>query len=645
MQWKKVLSGCVCSLSLVGVSANARAAGTLEDESSGVYAQIVDHHVSVVLDNGFARTEVTQVFENSSTTPIDAVYEFPVPKDAALSQMKIVLADRVLNGEVLPLEEAQSIYQKEKTSGQQAGLAEKDGHQNFRFSIANIPEKSQATMSFVYYEPLAIDDAVGRYLYPLEDGGTSATPWNGQPGVSGTFRFDLELKSALPIVEVTMPGLSPNVQQLGEGHYQISLEASPAELTSDLVLNYRFPDDMPRRLETVRYRPESGGRGTVMLILTPGVDLMPVTHGSDYVFVLDVSGSMDTKLYTLMTAVTASLQKLGSEDRFRVITFSDQVKDVSGGWHQATPGEIQAVVSKIQTLVTEGGTDLYQGLSEGVTGLDPDRVSSTILVTDAETNTGVVDPVKFDQLVRESDVRVYGMLMGNNANWPLMEIVSEASGGFYAQVSNEDDILGQVDLAFQKAQHEALFDVKLGVTGDSISETTEFKPTKVYQGQQLIVFGRYDAPGSATITLSGQTRSGPWSASNEVYLPAVDTENAELERLWALDMIHAIEKQHLLGLISYDEAKTRIVELGVEYQLVTDFTAMIVVDDATFEKYGIEQTNEGKIAAENGSGYAGGGAASDAYGGALDPLFYGLASLVGLGLAVSLFRQRRSRIQ
>ncbi len=593
MKFESAVIGLSLLLALVLAPAGeAHAAGTLKDEASGTYATIVDHHVSVVLDNGFARTEVTQVFENPSTSPIDAIYEFPVPQDAALSQMKIVLADRTLNGEVLPTEQAQSIYDEQKKNGNQAGLATKDGHQNFRFSIANIPGSSQATMSFVYYEPLAIDDGVGRYLYPLEDGGTSPTPWSGNQSVNGTFRFDLELKSSVPIQEVTMPGLTPDVTKLAEGHFQVSLEASPGSLGKDLVLDYRFPKEAPRRLETVAYRPATGGRGTVMMILTPGFDLAPISHGTDYVFVLDVSGSMESKLQTLIAAVVGSLQKLGPLDHFRVISFSDQVTDIGGGWHAATPEGIAQAISSVQNLAIEGGTDLYQGLYEGISGLDPDRVVSAILVTDAETNTGIIDPAQFDQTVRQSDVRIYGMLMGNNANWPLMEIVTEATGGFYAQVSNQDDIESQVDLAFGKATHEALYDVKLAVTGTGLDETTDFKPTKIYKGQQLILFGRYSEPGSAALTLEGHSSGKPWTIAANVELPAVDTDNAEIERLWALDMIHAIEKRNLLGMIPDAEAKSRIIELGVQYQLVTDYTSMIVVDDATFEKYGVERLNE-----------------------------------------------------
>jgi len=45
----------------------------------------------------------------------------------------------------------------------------------------------------------------------------------------------------------------------------------------------------------------------------------------------------------------------------------------------------------------------------------------------------VVNPVEFHKLLQKVDVRVFGFLLGNNANWPLMQAVTEtnSSGEYY----------------------------------------------------------------------------------------------------------------------------------------------------------------------------------------------------------------------
>jgi Ca-activated chloride channel family protein len=106
------------------------------------------------------------------------------------------------------------------------------------------------------------------------------------------------------------------------------------------------------------------------------------------------------------------------------------------------------------------------------------------------------------------------------------------------------------------------------------------------------------------------------------------------------------------------EMKERVAELGVKYQLVTDQTSMLVLDDQGFAENGVERLNQARTDTEhaaqsNGSGQGtpapvsgnstngttsgnatSSGTTSDAhdvYGGALDPLSIGLVALWLLG--------------
>src|SRR5687768_3231547 len=85
--------------------------------------QVRSHQVNVTLNNGFAQTEVLQTFFNPNPQDLEAVYAFPVPKSASLSEVTIVTGEKTLNGEVLPKAEAEKAYEEEKKSGNDAGLA------------------------------------------------------------------------------------------------------------------------------------------------------------------------------------------------------------------------------------------------------------------------------------------------------------------------------------------------------------------------------------------------------------------------------------------------------------------------------------------------------------------------------------------
>jgi Ca-activated chloride channel family protein len=174
-------------------------------------------------------------------------------------------------------------------------------------------------------------------------------------------------------------------------------------------------------------------------------------------------------------------------------------------------------------------------------------------------------------------------------------------------------LLGQVRLAKSKLTHESLHDARLELSSVQVSETTDFDLGKVYRGQQLVVFGRYAAGGVADVKLHSRLGNRDKTYSARLTFPDVAEGSPELERLWALDSIHALQKQALLGLMPPAEASARVRKLGVDYQLVTAETSMLVLDDQGFTDQGIARNNQARSDAEhaaqsNGSTSTGGGA-------------------------------------
>jgi Ca-activated chloride channel family protein len=566
--------------------------------------QIRSHEVNVTLNNGFAQTEVLQTFFNPNAQDLEAIYAFPVPKSASLSEVTIVTGEKTLNGEVLPKAEAEKVYEEEKKSGNDAGLASKNSYLTYEFKVAPVRANSEVRLRFVYYQPLEIDAGVGRYVYPLEEGGTDEQAkgfWTANPKVEGAFTMNVELKSAWPVDDVRVPGFeaAAAVQKLNPGHVKVKLDQPGGSLTRDFVFYYRLADNLPGRVEVIPYRASKDKPGTFMMVVTPGIDLQPLTRGADYSYVLDVSGSMQGKLNTLTSGVAQALGQMSPNDRFRVVTFNNSAREVVP-WTNASPQNAQQAISLVKSLTASGGTNLYDGVALGLKNLDADRATSVVLVTDGVANQGVVQPAAFYKLLKQYDVRVFGFLMGNSANWPLMRTIADASGGFYAGVSNDDDIVGQLILAKGKVTYEALHNASFKFTGPvRVFDTTGDTPQKIYRGQQLVIFGRYEGAGQSTVTLNAALTGADKTYSTTFTFPEIDTDNPEIERLWAMAMIEQIEVKEAAGVTPESESHDAIQNLGVAYQLVTDYTSMIVLDDATHAKRGIARNNQARIAAEH----------------------------------------------
>ncbi len=565
--------------------------------------QILNHHVNVTINNGFAQTEVIQTFYNPNGVDLEAIYSFPLPKSASLSEMTIYVGELEIEGEVLEKEEATRIYEEERDQGGNAGLASKNGYQTFEFAVSPVPAQGETRIRFVYYQPLEIDTGVGRYIYPLEEGGTddlAASFWIPNEKVEGNFSVNLELKSAWPVADVRVPGFETDAQitETAKDHYQVKLEQQGVSLNRDFVFYYRLQDDLPGRVELVAYRADENKPGTFMMVVTPGLDLQPLNRGADYTFVLDVSGSMKGKIHTLAEGVVQGLGELNPDDRFRIITFNNRARHLTRGWLPATSDNVHVAIGFVKSLKPGGGTNLYDGLSMGLEDLDDDRASSIVLVTDAVTNTGVVDPKEFHRLMQKVDVRVFSCLMGNNANWPLMRTITDASGGFWKPVSNSDDIIGEILLAKSKITHESLHHAQIKVSGVKVFDATDEMIGKIYRGQQLVLFGRYEKGGKANLSLDARMTGEDKTYSTSFDFPDIDTDNPEIERLWALNRIETVEAKRDAGFLPESEARRAIVDMGLAYQLVTDHTSMVGLSDESFSKRGIDRRNQRRTVLE-----------------------------------------------
>jgi Ca-activated chloride channel family protein len=629
--------------------------------------RIRDHHVNVVINNGFAMTEVLQTFYNPNQQDLEAVYSFPLPKSASLSEVTIYVGEREINGEVLEKQKAQQLYEDEKSRGNEAGLAEKNEFYTFDFRVHPVPANDETKIRFLYYQPLNIDTGVGRYLYPLEDGGTDDAGmsfWTTNAKVDNTFSVNLELKSAYPVQDVRIPGFeaAAQINQLAEDHYRVEMQLTDMSLSRDFIFYYRLQDGLPGSVEVIPFRDGPSEPGTFMMVITPGIDLKPLTNGVDYCFVLDVSGSMQSKMGTFKQGVIKAIEKLKPEDRFRLVTFSSSASELTRKWLPASDANRIKAQTMIDSLQAGGSTNLYAGLSLALKDLDDDRAANIILVTDAVTNTGVVDPVEFHKLLQQVDVRVFGFLLGNSANWPLMQTIAATTGGFYDSISNADDIMGKLMQAGGKINYEALLDAEVKISGVSVSEITDDTFKKVYRGQQLVLFGKYAKGGKTRVTLKANLTGEDKTYTTDFVFPDTDTDNPELERLWALAMIEKIEALERIGTMPVTESENAIRDLGLEYQIVTDFTSMVVLSDTTFADHGIERRNQTRIAREQQArsrkaqqpiknytvdrqkpafkfktpGLGGGG-------GAIDPLTGGLAAVLTILGAVRLAILRKKK--
>jgi Ca-activated chloride channel family protein len=599
------------------LSAPVQAAGLLIPAGSNFkQLEIRDHHVSVVIEDGYVITSVEQVFANPNDTDLEAVYSFPVPEKAAVGEFTFWIDGQAVTGEVLEKQQAREVYEAEKQAGNDAALTEQDSYRTFDISVYPVRAGQDVRIRLSYIQAAHVDSSVGRYVYPLEDGGVDEQRlafWTYQDEVSESFSFELTFRSSWPIDEFRLPRHpQANIQKLSDSEWHVSMvnEAAVVEeegvanasgivhrLDEDIVVYWRQAQGLPAAVELVTYKEDAEGRGTFMLTVTPGDDIAPITRGRDWVFVLDLSGSMEAKFQSLVDGVNRGLNHLNPEDRFKIILFNRQTLEVTSGFENATPENVQRYIHLLDNHYPNSGTNLYAGLERGIKSLDADRSSALILVTDGVANIGYTEKKDFLKLLENQDVRLFTFVMGNSANRPLLESMAKVSNGSAMNVSNSDDIAGKILEATSKLTHEALHDINVTFSGVKVRDLTPERIGSLYRGQQLLLLGHYWGDGEATVTIDGKLSGKDRRYSTTFDFPSTASLHPEIERLWGFAKIEDL--QNRLDYFGEDaDIEQALIDVAVENGLVTEHTSMIVLHENRFKELGINRFNRARLEKE-----------------------------------------------
>ncbi|MEW8045836.1 MAG: VIT and VWA domain-containing protein, partial [Candidatus Thiodiazotropha sp.] len=418
----KQLKYLVVGISLL-TAQSVFSAGLMTPKSANLpQLEIRQHHVEVTIEDGYAVTSVEQVFFNPNNAELEAIYAFPVPEKASVGEFTYWIEGKPVTGEVLEKQRAKEVYQQERDQGREAALTEQDSYRTFDSYVYPVKPQQDVRIRLVYIQPAHVDSGIGRYVYPLEEGGVDEQRlafWSYNDVVTEAFSFDLKLRSSYPVDEMRLPqhpqatasSLSPQAWSVSLHNGQVGSEQESTQAPSavvhkldrDIVVYWRHQQGLPGSVDMLTHKEPGKERGTFMLTLTPGDDLTSINEGRDWVFVLDLSGSMKGKYQSLVEGVRKGLANLSDRDRFRIVLFNNHARELTSGYIQATADNARSFLSKLENTGPSGSTNLYAGLERGIKGLDSDRSSAIILVTDGVANVGITEKKDFLKLLERYD--------------------------------------------------------------------------------------------------------------------------------------------------------------------------------------------------------------------------------------------------
>jgi Ca-activated chloride channel family protein len=566
------------------------AAGLLvADGGFGGVLEVKEHDVQVTINNGIAVTKVTQVFHNTESRQVEALYTFPVPKGASVANFSMWINGKEMVGEVLEKKRAREIYDSYKQRRQDPGLLEQVDFKTFEMRIFPIAPNGDQKVQLTYYQELDVDHDTATYVYPL----ATATRKNVDSRTTGRFAFNVEMKSAIPIGSVESPSHAKDfvIAKHTESLYQASLEAKEGSLARDIVIAYQLT--RPKTGFDLVASKRGGEDGYFSLTLTAGEDLAKLDGGMDYVFLLDISGSMaaDGKLLLSKDSIGAFVNELSDQDRIEIITFNVQPNLAFKELRNASAQNKEATETFLASQQARGGTVLNPAVTTAYKYANADRPLNVVLFSDGLTEQQ--ERRMLLQLISERprNARVFCIGVGNDVNKPLLEQMAQDSGGLAAFLSPDDNFARQAKAFRRKLTRPVASDLKVEIAGVEVIDIEPRTMPNLFHGSPVRIYGRYKNGGMADVKIRGSINGMEFKKTAQLEFPKREETNPELERMWAWRRIDGLLKDA-------DRAGTRneigpeIVRLGEAYSVATEYTSFLVLEnDAEFQRWKVARNN------------------------------------------------------
>lgn len=585
------LMAAIC-LVLTGADRALGAGMLVADGGFGGELEIVEHDVKVIINNGIAVTEVTQVFRNLEKQQVEALYTFPVPKGASVANFSMWINGKEMVGEVVEKERARTIYNSYKERRRDPGLLEQKDYKTFEMRIFPIAAEARQKVRICYYQELDFDHDWATYVYPL----ATAAAKGLDNRVHGRFSVGIEVKSAIPVTAMESPSHGGDFLMVEhtDTYQEASLENRDGDLARDVVLAYQVERPVTG-LDLITSK-EKGEDGYFMLTLTAGQELAKTGSGADYVFILDISGSMadQGKLDASVNSLAAFIEGLGPEDRFEVITFNRRPNALFGQLVDAGQENMGRAVSFLGSQEAVGGTILQPALATAYKYGNPDRILNTVILSDGMTEQNerrvLMEMIKG----RPAHVRVFCIGVGNEINRSLLGQMAEDAGGLAAFISRGDDFKRQAQAFRRKLLHPVATGLAMKISGVEVYDLAPATLPNLYYGMPVKLFGRYRGEGPARLNLSATVNGRKIENDAELAFPAADDANPEIERMWAWHRMEGFKREHELK--NSPRLVEEIIRLGETYSITSEYTSFLVLEnDAEYRRWKIERNNSSRI--------------------------------------------------
>lgn len=553
---------------------------------SATYA-VKELAIQAKLTEQVARVQVTQAFVNTGNVQLEAQFIFPLPYDGAVDQLTLLVDGKEFPARLLPANEARARYEAIVRSSRDPALLEWLGNGMFQTSVFPIPPGAERKVTLHYNQLLRKDHGLTDFLFPLGTAKYTAKPVE---------KVDVQvaIDSEQDIKNVYSPTHAIEIQRPDSKHAIVKWTRTNEVPASDFRLFYDVGVG-PLTARVLTYRPKDNEDGYFLLLASPPISAAGADRPKKTVlFVVDKSGSMSgKKMEQAKSALKFVLNNLHEGDLFNIVAYDSNVESFRPELERYTEETRKVAIGYVEGLYAGGGTNIHGSLTAALNQLkDSSRPNFVLFLTDGLPTVGVTNESQIVTAAKSANTvraRVLPFGVGYDVNSKLLDRVARDNFGLSEYVRPDEDIEAHVSRVYNRIGSPMLTDVNVAIEfdgvrseeGPAINRQYPRQVFDLFEGEQLVLVGRYKKTGAAKIAISGRIGSEPrkYDFPGEFAAKSPDGSLAFVEKLWATRRIgEIIDELDLKG--KNDELVKELVELSTKHGILTPYTSFLADETA-----------------------------------------------------------------
>lgn len=572
--------------------------------------------VSAAISGSLARVTVVQEFDNPYQEKIEAVYTFPLPSNAAVDDMTMLIGDRMVKGKIKRREEARAIYEAARQSGRAASLLEQERPNIFSQSVANIRPGEKVKITIRYVETVKYEDGNYEFSFPMvvgprysprgTDGSRITPPVTPQGTRAGhDISIAVTLDAGVPINFLRSLTHDIEMKRPSPRQAELALKNKTEIPNKDFILQY---DVSGAKIEDAVLVHRAARDGYFSLILQPpdkvrAEEVAP----KEIVFVIDTSGSMmGFPIEKAKEAMKLAIDGLNPRDTFNLITFSGDTHILFPQPVPATPENVQQAQLFLASRRGSGGTEMMKAIRAALDGSgSQEHVRIVCFMTDGYVGN---DMQIIAEVQKHPNARVFSFGIGSSVNRFLLDKMAEHGRGEVEYVGLQDDGSAAAKRFHERVRSPLLTDLSIEWNGLPVSEVYPKRIPDLFSAKPVVLSGRYASASKGTIRLRGMQAGRPFSRDISVVLPASESKHDVLATLWARRKVDDLMGQDWAGMQSGSpraEIRDAVTQLGLDHRLMTQFTAFVAVEEKVVTEGGTPRRIEVPVEMPAGVSYEG----------------------------------------